>query len=124
MSEWPLTDVIISNLRPKLPVHLDIDIRLQIFLNCAMALKYGIEIGGFWADNIRINEVSGEKIYASYFRPWNGRFVAFTLRIVKSGEMCGFLLRNTYFGIDVSIVNGLDKRHFKEESFFKHLLPE
>lgn len=102
-----MTDVFISNLRPKLLVHLDIDIRVQIFLNCAMALKSGIEIGGF-ADNIQINEVSGEKNLCKLFPTMERSFCCFY----------------TYFGIDVSIVNGLDKRHFKEESSFKHLLPE
>jgi hypothetical protein len=124
-SGWSLTDIFISVPRPKLPNAPFINENYYtISLNCALAHKSGVEIGGFWGEEIEIDEALGERIYTSNLWPTQRRTVFyFTVRNVKSGEMCGFVLTHKD-EFEASMVYGLDETQFTDSDSFYRLLSE
>jgi hypothetical protein len=128
LSMWSLTDVFISNPQPNLPTPLGSGRYFApIVLNCATALKSGVEIGGFWVehDDIKVEDISGGKIYTSTLSYPKRPASKFTVRNVKSGEMCGLILSAKTRGMfDLSIVYGLNETQFTDQDSFTSLLKE
>ena len=128
-----VTDVLIFNPRPILPPKSYASRQyVPIALNCATAIKTGVEIGGCWGeepDDVKAEEISGEKNYIAVLwrsdesrGPWRNS-IAFTVRNMKSGKICGLILVvKDWETIDVSIVYDLAERDFKERDFFDSLL--
>jgi hypothetical protein len=129
---WSMRDVIISSPRPHLPPKSHVDrFYVPIALNCATALKAGVEVGGFWCEkgkDVKVEDGSGGKIYTAVlqlvdlgalYKP----SVAFTVRHVKSGEICAFVLMvRDWDTFDVSVVYGLEEKDFNDRDFFTQLI--
>jgi hypothetical protein len=124
IKDWSLRDAFISNPQPQLPAQPFAEkFSVPVILNCSIALRSGVEIGGFWAEHVYAKEVSGEKIYRSVLIALDDRSTTFTVRNVRSGEMGGFILTlKTWETFDVSIVYGLNESEFVEREFFRRLL--
>ena len=128
---FEVNDVLISNPRPSLPPkdHTYMG-AVPVALNCATALTAGVEVGGFWSakeEDMVIENVSGETIYTVLLRArrpiWredDPNSVAFTIRSIKSGETCGFILALEKFG--VKIVHDLKEQDFRHRGFFDRWL--
>ena len=62
---------------------------------------------GVGGGGIGVKERSGGKIYTNILLALDDRSIVFTVRDMKSGEMCGFVISlKTWETFDVSIVHG------------------
>jgi hypothetical protein len=95
---------------------------VPIGLNSSTSLKSGAEMG-FLTGSMEAVEKYGVKIYQGILKVSLDCSVAFPVRNMSSGEICGLVLRlKTCRTFDVSIVYGLGETEFKEGFAFEHLL--
>ena len=72
---------------------------------------------------VGVKERSGGKVYTNILLALDDRSIVFTVRDMKSGEMCGFVISlKTWETFDVSIVHGLNEVEFMERAVFMSLL--
>jgi hypothetical protein len=132
LAAWSVNDVLISNPRPNLPSKSSAGrYYVPVALNCATALRAGVEVGGFWgeeAEAVTTEHTAGQRIYIALLQLSQvgdcfGHSIAFTVRNTKSGKIYGLILAmKDWKTFNVSIEYDLVEKDFKRRHFFDRLL--